>query len=121
MAAPITFRTALSIRAPGSTLAFLAPWRLVVFIDKNDRCKYTADEMMQSSSIRSWPRGERPREKLVEQGAGALTAAELLAVVLRTGSEGENALTQGRAVMDLCGGSLRRLAGASQSELCRVK
>ena len=76
---------------------------------------------MQSSSIKSWPRGERPREKLAEQGPGALTAAELLAVVLRTGAEGENALAQGRAVMDLCGGSLRRLVGTTLTELCAIK
>jgi DNA repair protein RadC len=76
---------------------------------------------MQSSSIRSWPRGERPREKLLDQGPGALTAAELIAVVLRTGAEGENALAQGRAVMDLCGGSLRRLVSSSLTELCAIK
>lgn len=76
---------------------------------------------MQSSSIRSWPRGDRPREKLVDQGPAALTAAELLAVVLRTGAEGENALAQGRAILDLCGGSLRRLVHASLTELCAIK
>lgn len=76
---------------------------------------------MQSSSIRSWPRGERPREKLADLGPGALTTAELLAVVLRTGAEGENALAQGRAVVDLCGGSLRRLVATSLTELCAIK
>lgn len=75
----------------------------------------------QSSSIRSWPRGDRPREKLVDQGPAALTAAELLAVVLRTGAEGENALAQGRAILDLCGGSLRRLVHTSLTELCAIK
>lgn len=57
----------------------------------------------------------------MDQGPGALTAAELLAVVLRTGAEGENVLAQGRAVMDLCGGCLRRLVSASLTELCAIK
>jgi DNA repair protein RadC len=76
---------------------------------------------MQATSIKTWPRGERPREKLVDHGAAALTTAELLAVVLRTGAEGENALAQGRALMELCGGSLRRLVTASLNELCSIK
>jgi DNA repair protein RadC len=71
---------------------------------------------MESSSIKGWPRGERPREKLEDLGPGALTTAELLAVVLRTGAEGENA-----AVVDMCGGSLRRLVAASLTELCTIK
>jgi DNA repair protein RadC len=102
-------------------LAFSDPWRLFKFIDDNDSGQLSDRKIMESNSIKSWPRGERPREKLVDQGPGALTVAELLAVVLRTGAEGENALAQGRAVMDLCAGSLRRLASASLTELCGIK
>ncbi len=36
-------------------------------------------------SIRDWPEGERPREKLLTRGADALSDAELLAIFLRTG------------------------------------
>ncbi len=43
-------------------------------------------------SIRDWPSGERPREKLLDKGAGALSDAELLAVLLRTGTRGRSAL-----------------------------
>jgi len=37
-------------------------------------------------TIRDWPAGERPREKLLAHGAQALSDAELLAIFLRTGS-----------------------------------
>ena len=43
-------------------------------------------------SIRDWPEGERPREKLLEMGPTALTEAELLAILLRTGIKGQSAL-----------------------------
>ena len=43
-------------------------------------------------SIRDWPAAERPREKLLEQGAAALSDAELLAIFLRTGVAGKSAV-----------------------------
>ena len=39
-------------------------------------------------SIKQWPEGERPREKLIQFGAELLTDAELLAILLRIGNEG---------------------------------
>lgn len=72
-------------------------------------------------SIKNWPRSDRPREKLLDQGSGALSSAELLAIVLRTGSEGESALEQARAVLQWCDQSFRRLALAGTAELCGIK
>ena len=43
-------------------------------------------------SIRDWPAAERPREKLLEQGSGSLSDAELLAIFLRTGVTGKSAV-----------------------------
>lgn len=73
------------------------------------------------SAIKQWPRADRPREKLLDAGAGALSAAELLAVVLRTGSDGDSVLDQARALLERCEGSWRRLAGLGIGELCGVK
>ena len=42
-------------------------------------------------SIRKWPEGERPREKLIQYGAESLTDAELLAILLRVGKAGSSA------------------------------
>ena len=41
-------------------------------------------------AIRQWPRHQRPREKLLIQGAKALSIAELLAIFLRTGVQGKS-------------------------------
>ena len=41
--------------------------------------------------ITDWPAAERPREKLLNQGPGSLSDAELLAIFLRTGVNGKTA------------------------------
>jgi DNA repair protein RadC len=70
--------------------------------------------------LKQWARADRPREKLLDQGAGALSAVELLAVLLRTGTEGETVLDQARAVLEVCGNRLRGLGSVGLPELCRV-
>ena len=50
-------------------------------------------------SIRDWPEGERPREKLLARGSSALSDAELLAVLLSSGSRGKDALALGRELL----------------------
>lgn len=55
-------------------------------------------------SIRHWPEGERPREKLLQRGTGALSDAELLAVLLGNGMAGTDALTLGRQLLTAAGG-----------------
>ena len=73
-----------------------------------------------TSTMRELPPAERPRERLLNQGANALKTAELLAILLRTG-------TSGRPVMDLADfllthfGSLEALSRASVGELAKVK
>lgn len=60
---------------------------------------------------------ERPRERLAELGAHALSTAELLAILLRTGVEGENAVEIGQALLLEFGG-LHGLHSASMVEIC---
>ena len=62
--------------------------------------------------ITDWPTYERPREKLLEHGAQALSTAELLAIFLRTGSPGKTAVDLGRALL-VQFGSLQNLLCAS--------
>jgi len=64
------------------------------------------------------PEHERPRERLLRQGPGALHDSELLAVALRTGAPGVNAVELGRRLMARFGG-LRGLFSASPGELCQ--
>ena len=75
---------------------------------------------MTATSMRELPPAERPRERLLNQGASALKTAELLAILLRTG-------TSGRPVLDLADfllthfGSLEALSRAPIGELAKIK
>lgn len=70
--------------------------------------------------IKAWPAGERPREKLLQQGAAALSDAELLAIFLRTGVAGCDAVTLARGLLAEFG-SLRALLAAEQSRFCQAR
>jgi DNA repair protein RadC len=65
-------------------------------------------------SIRHWPAADRPREKLLEQGAAALTEAELIAILLRTGHKGTSSLDLARQLL-VQFGSLRALLSAERN------
>jgi DNA repair protein RadC len=70
--------------------------------------------------IRKWPKHERPREKLVERGAHALSDAELLAVLLRCGTRGRNAIELAQEHI-VSFGSLRELLMAEWPQWKRKK
>ncbi|MEP6936702.1 MAG: DNA repair protein RadC [Chthoniobacterales bacterium] len=55
---------------------------------------------MAQVKIRELPEDERPREKLLKRGAGALTDAELIAILLRTGLPGANAVDVARQLLE---------------------
>jgi DNA repair protein RadC len=68
-------------------------------------------------AIADWPEGERPRERLLAGGAAALSDAELLAVMLRTGVRGKSAVDLGRELLARFGG----LAGLFGARLGGIK
>ncbi len=72
------------------------------------------------STIQQLPCDERPREKLLQQGADALTDAELLAIFLRVGIQGMNAIELAQQLLNECGG-MARLLSASQTDFCRLR
>jgi len=74
-------------------------------------------EAGQPGNISQWPRGERPRERLLERGAQSLSDAELLAVVLGSGTAGASALDIARQLLQHFAGSLRRLLTAEPRSL----
>ncbi len=78
---------------------------------------------MSERPIKDWPEDERPREKLLKRGVSALSDAELLALVLRTGdaAAGKSAIGLGRELLDQFDGNLRALAQAELDELRRIK
>ncbi len=69
--------------------------------------------------INNWPAGERPRERLIQQGAAALSDAELLAIFLRTGVTGKSAVDLARDVLTQFG-TLTNMFAASQIEFCKI-
>lgn len=71
-------------------------------------------------TIRDWPQPERPREKLLRQGAGALSDAELLAVFLGSGLRGQSAVDLGRDLLQRRGG-LRLLLQQTPAALMRER
>ena len=71
-------------------------------------------------TIKDMPVGERPRERLQHYGAGALSTAELIAILLRSGVAGESVLHLAERLLARYGG-LTGLAQASFAELCQEK
>ena len=53
----------------------------------------------QITGIKTWPEDDRPREKLLKKGPRALSNSELLAILLRTGTNGSSAIDIARKVM----------------------
>ncbi len=77
---------------------------------------YVEDKMM----IRDYPIEERPRERMVKEGADKLSNQELIAILLRTGTKNESVFQlSSRVLKEL--GSIRHLNEMSIDELTRIK
>ncbi|MCH8156498.1 MAG: DNA repair protein RadC [Nitrospinae bacterium] len=74
------------------------------------------------SSIRHWPEGERPRERLVKFGADKLSDAQLLGILIGSGdrSSKKNALDLSRDILKMFG-NFQQIDQASVTELCAIK
>jgi len=83
------------------------------------------------NSIVNWPEEERPREKLLQKGANHLTNAELLAILLRVGVKGKNAVDLARSIIQELGGlraleqweteDLSKIHGLSSAKVAQIK
>jgi DNA repair protein RadC len=69
-------------------------------------------------SIKHWPARERPRERLLDNGAATLSDAELLAIILGTGVKGRSSLDLARDLLEKFG-SLTRLFTSPVDEFCQ--
>lgn len=72
-------------------------------------------------TIKAWAEADRPREKLLEQGRRALADAELLAILIGSGSRDESAVELCRRILHDSGNNLNELSRLSVTELCRYK
>lgn len=71
--------------------------------------------------ISQWATDDRPREKLQRQGARALSDAELLAILIRSGTQQESALDLAKRVLARCGNDLHQLGKLDLNELMAFK
>lgn len=72
-------------------------------------------------TIKQWSAQDRPREKYAKNGASALSDAELIAILLRTGNPKDSAVELARRLLSQAGNSLNNLSGKSLRELSVVK
>ncbi|HRO42311.1 MAG TPA: DNA repair protein RadC [Flavipsychrobacter sp.] len=72
-------------------------------------------------SIKNWAEDERPREKMVQKGAGALSDAELLAILISSGTRERSAIELARDILVLAHNNLHELGRLSPKELQKVK
>lgn len=77
--------------------------------------------MEEKIGIKQWALEDRPREKMMAQGADALSKAELLAILIGSGSAHETAVDLMRRILEDCGGSLKRLGRLSKEDLMQYK
>lgn len=75
---------------------------------------------MEYKSIKSWPEDERPRERLLKFGADELSTAQLMAIILRTGSREKSALELARELLTQFNG-VKEIEAASLAEFSKIK
>ena len=75
----------------------------------------------EKKSIKEWAPDDQPREKMLAKGKAALSDSELLAILLRTGMEGQSAVDLARAILDRVDNDLIKLSDLSIKELKDIK
>lgn len=74
-----------------------------------------------SFTIKNWAEGDRPREKLLQKGREFLSDAELLAILIGSGSKNESAVEVCQKLLFKCQGNLNELGKFSVKQLIEVK
>lgn len=72
-------------------------------------------------SIKDWADEDRPREKLLIKGKGALSDAELIAILIASGNRNESAVELSKRILQSLGNNLNRLAKLSVNDLVKFK
>src|SRR3546814_11615783 len=89
-----------------SFLFHIHQFREFLYIEQNSSTMLTFEKRI---SIKAWAENDRPRERLVKNGRHQLSEAELLAIILGSGNEQENAVELARRVLGSCGNMIDRL------------
>lgn len=72
-------------------------------------------------TIKRWAEEDRPREKLMGKGKSALSTAELLSILLRTGTTQKTSVELAKELLESCGNNLNTLAKRTVEELAEIK
>lgn len=81
--------------------------------------KYAMNYSNQNLSIKCWAEEDRPREKLLHKGKTSLSDAELIAILLGSGSRNETAVSLAKRILNSAGNNIKALAKLSIEELCQ--
>ena len=76
---------------------------------------------MEKLKINQWAKEDRPREKMADLGTEALSNAELLAILIGSGSTDESAVDLMKKVLNDCNNSLNTLGKKTIADLCKYK
>ncbi len=76
---------------------------------------------MKHLTIKAWAEDDRPREKMAEKGKSVLSNAELLAILLGSGTREKSAVELGQEILSKCGNNLRELGKRNLQELTTTK
>ncbi len=74
---------------------------------------------MRSKSIKTWAEEDRPREKMIQKGVGALTDSELLAILIGSGNDQESAVELSRRILLNSDNNINKLARLSVNDLVK--
>ena len=75
---------------------------------------------MKNLTIKEWNADDRPREKMLAKGLSALSDAELLAILISTGTKSQSALDLARAVLQSAGNNLNQLGKFAVADLLKT-
>lgn len=79
------------------------------------------EDYKQVSGIKSWAEEDRPREKLLDKGRHVLTEAELIAILIGSGSKDETAVELSKRILSSVGNNLNELGKLTVQELNKFK
>ncbi len=71
--------------------------------------------------IKEWAEDDKPREKMLQLGADALSKSELLAILIQNGTPSRSALDLARELLEFCNGNLHNLARFTLADYKKVK
>ncbi len=94
---------------------------MIIFIASPIRKSFILDDKKTSFSIKNWSEDDRPREKLLQKGKSTLSNAELIAILIGSGSRNESAVALSKRILAAAALNLKEWGKLPISELIEFK